>query len=70
MKSKPVDVNVPVAVFNCCCRHAEITKTTTLAVVFELFSTKQGKLNEIGLHCVHTNLVFSEVFKKPNLVFR
>ena len=49
----------------------QISQTgTTLAVVFELFSTKQEKLLEIGLHCVHTNLVFSEAFKKPNLVFR
>ena len=41
---------------------------TTLAVVFELFSMQQEKLIEIGLHCVHTNLVFSEAFKKPNSV--
>ena len=43
---------------------------TTLAVVFELFSTKQEKLIEVRLHCMHINLVFSEAFKKPNPVFR
>ena len=42
----------------------------TLAVVFELFSTKQEKLIEIGLYCLHSSLVFSEAFKKPNPVFR
>ena len=49
----------------------QISQTaTTVAVVFELFSTKQDKLIEIGLHCLHTSLVFSEVFKKPNPGFR
>ena len=49
----------------------QISQTaTTVAVVFELFSTKQEKLIEIGWHCVHTSLVFSEAFKKQNPVFR
>ena len=48
----------------------QISQTaTTLAVVFELFSSKQDKLIEMGLHCVHTNLVFSEAFKKLNPVY-
>ena len=41
----------------------------TLAVVFKLLSSKQEKIIVIGLHCVHTNLVFTEAFKKPNPVF-
>ena len=70
MKSKPVDVNIPAAAFNRCCKHADSQTATTVAVVFELFSTKQEKLIEIELHCVHTSLVFSEAFKKQNPVFR
>ena len=70
MKLKPVDVNVPLPCLNAAV-HIQTSQTaTTLAVVFELFSTKQEKLIKIGLHCLHTNLVFSEVFKKPNPVFR
>ena len=42
----------------------QISQTaTTLAVVFELFSTKQEKLIKIKLHCLHTSLVFSEVLR-------
>ena len=68
MKSKPVDVNVPVATFNRCCKHTDFTNSNdSKAVVFELFSTK---LIEIGLHCVHTSLIFNEAFKKQNPVFR
>ena len=71
MKSKPVDVNVPAAAFNRCCKHADFTNSNdSKAVVFELFSTKQEKLIEIGLHCMHTGLVFNEAFKKQNPVFR
>ena len=71
MKSKPVDVNVPVAAFNGCCKHADFTNSSdSKSVVFELFSKKQDKLIEIELHCVHTSLVFSEAFKKQNPVFR
>ena len=48
----------------------QISQTaTTLAVVFELFSAKQEKVIEIGLHYLQTNLVFSKTFKKPKLVF-
>ena len=65
MKSKPVWPRLMAAV------NMQISQTaTTLAAVFELFSTKQEKLIEIGLHCVHTSLVFSEAFKKQNPVFR
>ena len=36
----------------------QISQTaTTLAVVFELFSTKQEKLIEMGLQCLHSSLV-------------
>ena len=71
MKSKPVNVNVSAAAFNRCCKHADFTNSNdSKAVVFELFSTKQEKLIEIGLHCVHTSLVFREAFKKQNPVFR
>ena len=70
MKSKPVDVNVPAAAFNRCCRHADFTNSNdsscSLRVVF--CETREG--NEIGLHCLHTSLVFSEAFKKQNPVFR
>ena len=49
----------------------QISQTvTTLAVVFELFSSKQEIRIEICLHGVHTNLVFSEAFKKLNPVYR
>ena len=70
MKSKPVDVNVPAAAFNRCCRHADFTNSndssSSLRVV--LYETREAI--EIGLHCVHTSLVFSEAFKKLNPVFR
>ena len=49
----------------------QISQTAmTLAVVFRLFSTKQEKLLEIRFYCLHTSLVDSKAFKKPNLVFR
>ena len=71
MKSRPVDVNVPAAAFNRCCKHAHFTNSNdSKAVVFELFPTKQEKLIEIGLHCVHNSLVFSEAFEKQNPVSR
>ena len=70
MKSKPVDVNVPAAALNRCCKHADFTNSNdsscSLRVV--LYETREAK--EIGLHCVHTSLVFSEAFKKQNPVFR
>ena len=45
MKSKPVDVNVPAAALNRCCKHADFTNSNdSKAIVFELFSTKQEKL--------------------------
>ena len=42
---------------------------TTLAVAFKLFSMKQEKLIEIGLHWVHTNLVSSEAFKTKSSIY-
>ena len=66
---KPVDVNIPPVAFAAV--DMQISQTAmTLAVVLELFSMKQDKTIEIGLHCMHTNLVFSETFKKPNPVSR
>ena len=68
---KPVDVNVPGRLHLIVAVDMQISQTAmTLAVVFELFSTKQEKPIVIGLHCVHTILIFSEAFNKPNLVFR
>ena len=44
MKSKPVDVNVSAAAFIAAVDMQISQTATTLAVVFELFSTKQEKL--------------------------
>ena len=56
---EPADVNVPAAALNCCSRQANFTNSNdssgSLRVV--LYETREG--NEIGLHGVHTSLVFS-----------
>ena len=70
MKSKPVDVNVPAAAFNRCRRHADFTNSndSSCSLPVVLYETREAI--EIGLHCVHTSLVFSEAFKKLNPIFR
>ena len=46
----------------------QILQTATTLAVVVLYETREA--NEIGLHCLHTSLVFSEAFKKLNPVFR
>ena len=70
MKSKPVDVNVPAAAFNRCCRHADFTNSNDSSCSLRVVLYETSEAIEIGLHCVHTSLVFSEAFKKLNPVFR
>ena len=70
MKSKPVDVNVPAAAFNRCCRHADFTNSNDSSCSLRVVLYETREAIEIGLHCVHTSLVFSEAFKKLNPVFR
>ena len=49
MKSKPVNINVPMAAFiNCCYRHADFTNSNDYRCSLELFFKKQEKLIEIG----------------------
>ena len=70
MKSKPVDVNVPVATFNRDCKHADFTNSNDSSCSLRVVLYETRETNEIGLHCLHTSLVFSEAFKKQNSVFR
>ena len=70
MKSKPVDVNVPAAAFNRCCRHGDFTNSNDSSCSLRVVLYETREAIEIGLHCVHTSLVFSEAFKKLNPVFR
>ena len=70
MKSKPVDVNVSATAFNRCCRHAHFTNSNDSSCSLRVVLYETREANEIGLHCVHTSLVFSEAFKKQNPVFR
>ena len=65
---KPVDINVFLVAFAAVDK--QISQTAdTLAVVYEFFSTKQKKTIEIGLHFMHTNLVFTEAFKLRNQIW-
>ena len=65
--TKPVDVNGPPFAFADV--DMQISQTvTTVAVAFELFCRKEEKIIEIGLHCVHTNLVFSETFNRARKI--
>ena len=65
--TKPVDVNVFLVAFAAV--DMQILQTSnTVAVVYELFSTKQKKTIEIGLNFMHTNLVFTEAFKLRNQI--
>ena len=70
MKSKPVDVNVPAAAFNRCCRHADFTNSNDSSCSLRVVLYETREAIEIGLHCVYTSLIFSEAFKKLNPVFR
>ena len=70
MKSKTVDVNLPAAAFNRCCKHADFTNSNDSSCSLRVVLYETREANEIGLHYVHTSLVFSAVFKKQNPVFR
>ena len=56
--------------FNRCCRHADFTNSNDSSCSLRVVLYKTREAIEIGLHCVHTSLVFSEAFKKLNPVFR
>ena len=64
------DVNVPTVTFNCCCRHADFTNSNDSSCSLRAVLYETREANEIGLHCLHTSLVFSEAFKKSKPVHR
>ena len=60
---EPADINVPVAAFSCRCRHADFTNSNDSSCSLRVVLYKTREANEIGLHCVHTRLAFSEAYK-------